>query len=362
MTAFVESHKRAALSQLRERCEKVLVECENLPPTPDLLRRLNLFLGNFLLALADKDPTVNRMAQGLQHLQDALMAERLEMSVELSDAILLTLDRIELTVNEGITSLSLPTLMDNLRAGELLDGLSRSPRNEQKDGIARLTELLAPEVRQFEGDHTLQLVELMEICAHYGLAANPDLMFFATLATPAEARLRRWQGRHARLLKLGLAMNQTAGGIVSSEQLAAALLVHDISMAFLPLDLLESSDRLSPAEAHKVHRHADISGCLLQNMAYWADAKLMIEHHHEWSDGAGYPVGLKDHQIHEGAKIIAIVDTFEAITHPPRFRENAKRPYLRAAMEINNHAGTQFSKNWVGTFNQTLKLLRGALW
>ena len=142
-------------------------------------------------------------------------------------------------------------------------------------------------------------------------------------------------------------MNQTAGGIVSSEQLAA-LLVHDISMAFLPLDLLESSDRLSPAEAHKVHRHADISGCLLQNMAYWADAKLMIEHHHEWVTGRAtlWDSGPSNSR---GRQIIAIVDTFEAITHPPRFRENAKRPYLRAAMEINNHAGTQFSKNWVGT-------------
>lgn len=362
MNAFVESKKRAELSQLRERCEKVLVECENLPSTPDLLRRLHLNLSNFLVALSDKDPTVNRMAQGLQRVLESLMTEHLAMTVELSDAILLTLDRIELTVNEGLTSLSLPTLMDNLRAGELLDRLSQCPSTDQADEIARLTELLAPEVRHAEGDHTLLLVELMEICAHYGLTANPDLMFFATLATPAEARLRRWQGRHARLLKLGLAMNQTAGNPVSPEQLAAALLVHDISMAFLPLELLDSTHVLSAADAHKVHRHADISGCLLQNMAYWAEAKQMIEHHHEWSNGQGYPVGLRESQIHDGAKIIAIVDTFEAITHPPRFRKTTKRPYLRAAMEINNQAGTQFSSSWVNEFNQTLKLLRGALW
>lgn len=367
MNAFLETNRQTSLRELRERCEKVLVECETSGMAPEVLRRLQLGLNSFLLALPRKDPTINRMARGLQALLNAILDYRMLMSVELSDALLLTLDRMEASVEQGLQTMPLAMMMDNLRAGELMEALSVAEPARQADWLRELTELLAPEVSGEEDPSRHSLTRILEICAEFELPADTDLLFFATLAPPAEARLRRWQGRHARLLKLGLAMNREAASAqlaapVDAPQLAAALLVHDISMAFMPLDLLEGQARLSRHEEHRIHTHAGISGCLLQNLPHWSEARQMIEQHHEWVNGRGYPMGLQEHQIHEGAKIIAIVDTFEAITHPPRFKDHGKRPYLRAAMEINNHAGTQFSPPWVGVFNRALKSLRGDLW
>ncbi len=358
MKAFVENLEKKSLGTLRERCEKALVDCENAGGQPATLRGLNLCLGDFLGALPRRDPTVGRMAQGLQHLLHALLHQRITLSVALSDALLLTLDRLESSASLDIRALSLPLMMDNLRVAELLDTLSVTDMEGQPAWLTLLTELLAPEVGDGEGDHTQHLGKLLEVCSAHGLPADPDLLFFATLTTPAEARLRRWQGRHVRLLQLGLGMNRQAGHPVDATQLAAALLVHDVSMAFMPLEWLDGQAGLTPTEQRRLHRHADISGCLLQNLVRWAEARQMIEQHHEWANGNGYPAGLGEAQIHEGAKIIAIADAFEAISHPPRFRDTHKRPYLRAAMEINNLSGIQFSSAWVKTFNQTLMALR----
>lgn len=361
MNAFVDSDRRSPLGELRERCEKVLVECENAGAPGDTLRLLDVCLNDFLQALPAKDPAVNRIAAGLQTLQHAILAESVPLSIHLSDALILTLDRVEEAVQAGVAAQPLPTMMNNLRIGEYLESLALAAKPEQPDWLRQLTELLAPEIRAGEGEHSQTLPRILAIFGEYGLSADPDLLFFATLATPAEARLQRWQGRHVRLLRLGLAMNRNGGTVVDSAQLAAALLLHDVSMAFMPLDVLDGQRNLSLNDERKIHKHADISGRLLENLPNWHEARLMTEQHHEWVNGEGYPNGLKADAIHPGARIIAIADAFEAITHPPRSQQQGKRPYLRAAMEINNQSGAQFCPHWVQVFNGTLRVLRQIL-
>lgn len=81
----------------------------------------------------------------------------------------------------------------------------------------------------------------------------------------------------------------------------------------------------------------------------------MVEQHHERYDGGGYPCGLGQNAICHGAKIIAIADTFEAMSHA-RADGREKRPMLRVVAEVNAHSGGQFDPIWVEIFNRVIRL------
>jgi HD-GYP domain-containing protein (c-di-GMP phosphodiesterase class II) len=88
-------------------------------------------------------------------------------------------------------------------------------------------------------------------------------------------------------------------------------------------------------------------------MDNWSEAAEMVAQHHEMPDGQGYPLGDKVKQICDGAKILAIVDAFEAVMlkHINRGRN---RSVLRAIAEI-NACDTQFSPEWIAPFNEVIR-------
>ena len=228
----------------------------------------------------------------------------------------------------------------------------------------------APETRQTEIRRTLlqhldpstrlQPVELgqeplQHLLQRHGIAADADLLFFAELMAAGEHRSPFWHGRGPRLLDLALAMNQTAGQPVEPAQLAAAVCLHDLGMAFLPLDLLHKGSELNREERRQVQSHPRQACELLKRMPAWATASEIILQHQEHADGSGYPKGLREAEIHPGALLLNIADTFDARPHERAHQTLSKRPRLRAILEINNLAGQQFSAHWVEIFNRTLQ-------
>jgi HD-GYP domain-containing protein (c-di-GMP phosphodiesterase class II) len=181
-----------------------------------------------------------------------------------------------------------------------------------------------------------------------------DLEFFRKLVVIAEQRSPYWNGRYKRILALAMDMNREAGQVVDPLQLEAAVYMHDVGMAFLPLAILHKDQKLSASEMAQVQSHAQIGAELVGNMQGWAEAEKMIAQHHERQDGSGYPSGLSAADICAGAKILAIVDTFDAMTNE-RADRNHKRPLVRAILEINDRSGSQFSPEWVETFNAVIR-------
>ena len=125
-------------------------------------------------------------------------------------------------------------------------------------------------------------------------------------------------------------------------------------MAFLPLDILHKTSPLTREEYERIKSHPLHSAQLLEHMRGWEQAHQIILQHHERQDGKGYPNQVPGKQVCDGATIIAIADTFEAITQMRANREY-KRPLLRAISEINNCADTQFSTRWVDIFNTVIR-------
>jgi HD-GYP domain-containing protein (c-di-GMP phosphodiesterase class II) len=106
-------------------------------------------------------------------------------------------------------------------------------------------------------------------------------------------------------------------------------------------------------EKQILRTHPEYASGILSRMDNWAEAAEMVAQHHEMPDGRGYPLGEQVLRICDGAKILAIVDAFEAVMlkHINRGRN---RSVLRAIAEI-NACDTQFSPEWIVPFNEVIR-------
>jgi putative two-component system response regulator len=118
--------------------------------------------------------------------------------------------------------------------------------------------------------------------------------------------------------------------------------LHDIGKSGLPDHILLSRDRLKEAERDLVKTHSSIGRVLLSNASSMelADAAVVALYHHERWDGSGYPKGLAGVRIPLTARIVAIADVFDALTHG---RPYAKPwPIDQAIAEIRRLSGHHF--------------------
>lgn len=124
--------------------------------------------------------------------------------------------------------------------------------------------------------------------------------------------------------------------------------LHDIGKIAVPDGILGKAGRLTPQEFEAVKRHPAIGADILEKVACLQPAARLVRHHHERWDGKGYPDGLKESEIPLGARIIAVADSFDAMT--------SSRPYRSALTlnwaleEIRRGQGTQFDPQIAETF------------
>lgn len=144
-----------------------------------------------------------------------------------------------------------------------------------------------------------------------------------TLATAIDAKdevthshIRRVQrGAIALARELGVTDAQTLQAIES------AALLHDTGKIAVPEHILNKPGKLTPAEFEKMKLHAPIGAEILSSIEFPYPVVPIVRHHHENWDGTGYPDGLKGTEIPIGARILSVVDCFDALT--------SDRPYRR---------------------------------
>ena len=96
--------------------------------------------------------------------------------------------------------------------------------------------------------------------------------------------------------------------------LTLAGLIHDIGKMAIDESLLDKPGKLSQEEFQTVKRHARLGYNMVKDLPLKEQVKEAVLLHHERNDGSGYPLGLKGHQIPDYAKIMAIVDIYDAMT------------------------------------------------
>ena len=143
-----------------------------------------------------------------------------------------------------------------------------------------------------------------------------------TLATAIDAKdevthghIRRVQTAAVRLAReLGVTDEPTLKAI------EAAALLHDTGKIAVPEHILNKPGSLTPAEFEKMKLHAPIGAAILSSIDFPYPVVPIVRHHHENWDGTGYPDRLKGADIPIGARILAVVDCFDALTSDRPYR------------------------------------------
>jgi hypothetical protein len=131
------------------------------------------------------------------------------------------------------------------------------------------------------------------------------------------------------------------------ERIRVAASVHDVGKVDIPLEVLHKPGKLTDEEFALIKEHS-VRGAEMVSAIGSHEITAMVRHHHERLDGRGYPDGLSGSAIPVGARIIAVADTFDAITSTRSYRKASKH---RQAIEIlKKEAGTQLDPDAVKAF------------
>ncbi len=154
--------------------------------------------------------------------------------------------------------------------------------------------------------------------------------------------------RNARLLAASSGLNEYEQKVVEYSSI-----FHDLGKIAIPDSILLKPGKLTPEEQAIIRVHPIKSAEILQPLSlipFFRDILPGVRHHHERSDGKGYPDRLSEEAIPVSARVILIADTFDAMT--------STRPYRKgltdeaAYRELKQFAGRQFDEQLVKVFCQ----------
>ena len=134
---------------------------------------------------------------------------------------------------------------------------------------------------------------------------------------------------------------------VNYEYFRFASLFHDIGKLGIPKDIIERSGKLEKKDMDLVRRHPEIGVEIIKSVKSLDRVHDWIRYHHERVDGKGY-FGLKGEEIPLESRIIAIADTYSALTMDRTYK--ASLPYEEAITELRQVAGTQLDRKLVEAF------------
>ncbi len=174
------------------------------------------------------------------------------------------------------------------------------------------------------------------------------------VAAAIDARDSYTHGHSARVARLSLLIGKEIG--LSRDELAEleiACLFHDVGKIKTPDSILLKPDKLSPAEYQEMMSHVEHGASILSRAPSLAKYIPSTRHHHEWHNGKGYPDGLAGDDIPLFAAIIAVGDTFDAMTSDRPYRKALSEE--EALKEITRMSGIQFRPDLVRVFIEQME-------
>ncbi|MDR1706072.1 MAG: HD-GYP domain-containing protein [Clostridiales bacterium] len=152
------------------------------------------------------------------------------------------------------------------------------------------------------------------------------------------------------------------------ENLTVAAMLHDIGMTKIPQDLINKKGPLSREEFDEVKKHPTLGYRMLDAAEMPDEIKLCALSHHERIDGSGYPLGIKGDKINSFAKIIGILDVYEAMISDRSYRARINPFEVIKSFEVDSYGlfDTQalliFLKNIAHTYlNSHVRLSDGTI-
>jgi putative two-component system response regulator len=152
-------------------------------------------------------------------------------------------------------------------------------------------------------------------------------------------RLAEWAVRIA--VELGLDENY-------QRNVEVACVLHDLGKVGIPDAILRKERALTPEERVRMSRHPEYAWAILRLFGCFELASLFGLHHHERFDGTGYPAGLAGEEIPLGARILAVVDAFDAMVSDRCYRKGMA--VEEAIRRLAQGSGSQFDPSIVQRF------------
>jgi putative nucleotidyltransferase with HDIG domain len=174
-----------------------------------------------------------------------------------------------------------------------------------------------------------------------------------TLVKSIEAKDVYTCGHSERVARYSVAIGKELGlDAISLEQLNYLALLHDIGKVAVSDKILNKMEKLNDEEFNIVKHHPEIGAQIAKNIKLLKDYQNAILHHHERWDGVGYPSKLKGEDIPLFSRIIAVADSFDAMTSDRPYRKALE--YSTAINEITLCSGKQFDPQIVNAFIKTI--------
>jgi HD-GYP domain-containing protein (c-di-GMP phosphodiesterase class II) len=133
-----------------------------------------------------------------------------------------------------------------------------------------------------------------------------------------------------------------------AQRLQIAAVLHDIGKIGVSDDVLHKPTKLTPNEEKEMQTHPVIGAEIISRVKGLRDIIGGVKHHHEKYDGTGYPDGLKSSQIPFMARIIAVADTYDAMTSDRPYRKGLSDEIAKE--DIKKNVGVQFDPYMVAAF------------
>lgn len=152
-------------------------------------------------------------------------------------------------------------------------------------------------------------------------------------------RLAEWA------VRVGQELGMEEGGLADIE---VAALLHDAGKVGVPDAILKKPGPLDPAEWRVMRMHPEFSWAVLRLVPGLERASLYALHHHEKYNGSGYPSGLKGEEIPIGARIVSVIDSFDAMVASRPYKEGL--PIEEALERLVKDSGSHFDPAVVGHF------------
>lgn len=157
-------------------------------------------------------------------------------------------------------------------------------------------------------------------------------------------------GRGSRKLAKAMGLNEFEQAVLEFTGL-----FHDIGKVGIPDDILLKPSKLTAEEVVVMKTHAEKSAAIIEPLTHVAFFRFTmpgIKYHHEKIDGSGYPFGLAGERIPLPARVVAVIDTFDAMTNARPYRNPI--PIDKVIQELKDFSGTQFDSHMVKIFLELL--------
>ena len=161
------------------------------------------------------------------------------------------------------------------------------------------------------------------------------------LSEAVDAKDRYTSGHSRRVAEYSRVIAKRMGkSVLEQEMIYRAGLLHDVGKIRIPIDIINKPGKLTDEEYDLIKIHPVTGYHILKDISEHYDMATAAKYHHERYDGKGYPNGLQGENIPEMARILAVADSYDAMTSNRSYRKGLPQSVVRS--EIEKGKGTQF--------------------